>query len=307
MSRDEEVQRFLGGLKSAYDAFGNLATHAGHWALRGYGGFVVERLEDGAFLGRVGFYEPPGWPQTEVGWKLGRAAWGHGYATEAARAVIAFGFTALDMPELCSLIDPANAGSAAVARRLGYENTGTIEIPFGTADRWVIRRGGDDDAWSFRPATPDDASRIGIDFRAAIRRFRDISPPGWTPPQPSDDELLANPEARCVIAEPGGVLAGHVSWRPSVGASRGPQDPEVAYLGRLYVEPGWWGSPLATKLMHFALEGAAADGFTTIRLTTPAAAGRARRFYERLGFTTTGPAAEDARFGMPAIEYARDL
>lgn len=324
MGRDEEVQRFLGGLKSAYDAYGNLATHAGSWALRGFGGFVVERLEDGAFLGRVGFIEPPGWPQTEVGWKLARAAWGHGYATEAARAVIAFGFTALDLPELCSLIDPANAGSAAVARRLGYENADPVETPFGTADRWVIRRGeagaaeapasgaGDlrGDPWAFRPATADDAPRIGINLRAAMRRFRDISPPGWTPPQPADGELrelLATPGGRCIVAEPGGVLAGHVTWRPSVGARRGPEDPEVAYLGQLYVEPGWQGSPLATKLMHFALEGAAADGFTSIRLVTPAASGRGRRFYERLGFATTAPAAEDARFGMPTIEYAREL
>lgn len=310
MGRDEEVQRFLGGLKSAYDAYGNLATHAGSWALRGFGGFVVERLQDGAFLGRVGFIEPPGWPQTEVGWKLSRASWGHGYATEAARAVIGYGFTALDMPELCSLIDPDNVGSAAVARRLGYEDTGPIETPFGIANRWVIRRGDDDDPWAFRPATPGDAARIGINLRAAMRRFRDISPPGWTPPQPTDDELaemLSDPAGGCVVSEPGGVLAGHVSWRPSVGARSGPQDPAAAYLGQLYVEPGWWGSPLATKLMAFALDGAASAGFTRIHLVTPAASGRARRFYERLGFTTTGPAAEDARFGMPTIVYARDL
>jgi RimJ/RimL family protein N-acetyltransferase len=121
MSRDEEVQRFLGGVKSPYDAFGNLATHAGHWALRGYGGWVVSRQEDEAFLGRVGFYEPPGWPRTEVGWKFAREAWGHGYATEAARAAIGYGFTVLDRASLCSLIDPGNAGSAAVAQRLGYE------------------------------------------------------------------------------------------------------------------------------------------------------------------------------------------
>jgi RimJ/RimL family protein N-acetyltransferase len=310
MSQDEEVQRFLGGLKSGYDAFGNLATHAGHWALRGYGGFVVERLEDGAFLGRVGFHEPPGWPQTEVGWKLSRASWGHGYATEAARAVIGFGFTALDMPELCSLIDPANAGSAAVAQRLGYVDAGPVETPFGIADRWVIQRGRGDAPWAFRGAVVGDAPRLGENLRAAMRRFRDISPPGWTAPQPSDDELratLADPEVRCTLAEPGGVLAGHVIWRPAIGSTRGPDDPAAAYLGQLYVEPAWWGSPLATTLMHFALEGAAAAGFTRIHLVTPAASGRARRFYERLGFLPTGPTADDLRFGMPTIEYAREL
>jgi RimJ/RimL family protein N-acetyltransferase len=360
MSQDEEVQRFLGGLKTPYDAFNNLATHAGHWALRGYGGFVIERREDGAFLGRTGFINPPSWPGLEVGWKLTRGAWGHGYATEAARAVIAFGFTALDLPELCSLIVPDNTGSAAVARRLGYENAGPVETPFGIANRWVIRRGaaaaespsfdesrgstaerrasaerpdsadrpnsaerrdsgnrpasaaGDlrGDPWAFRRATVDDAARLGVNLRAAMARFRDISPPGWTALEVPDGELitmLANPDGRCVLSEPGGVLAGHVAWRPSVGARRGPQDPAAAYLSQLYVEPGWWGSPLATRLMDFAFDGARADGFTRIHLVTPAAAGRARRFYERVGFHTTTPAAEDLRFGMPTVEYARDL
>lgn len=309
MSQDAEVQRFLGGLKSPYDAFNNLATHAGHWALRGYGGFVIARHEDDAFLGRTGFINPPGWPQLEVGWKLARAAWGHGYATEAARAVIGYGFTALDLPELCSLIVPDNTGSAAVARRLGYENTGPVQTPFGNADRWVIRRDGD--AWAFRAAVAEDAPRLGINLRAAMRRFRDISPPGWTPPEPADDEMtatLADPDVRCTVAEPGGVLAGHVSWRPAIGSTRGPQDdPAAAYLGQLYVEPAWWGTPLATKLMHFALEGAASAGFTRVHLVTPAASGRARRFYERMGFVAAAPAADDLRFGMPTVEYAREL
>jgi RimJ/RimL family protein N-acetyltransferase len=309
MSQDPEVQRFLGGLKSPYESFNNLATHAGHWALRGYGGLAIERLEDGAFLGRTGFIDPPGWPQLEVGWKLVRAAWGHGYATEAARAVIAYGFTALDLPELCSLIVTENTGSAAVARRLGYANTGPVPTPFGVADRWVIQREGD--PWSLRTATPDDAPRIGASLRAAMRRFRDISPPGWTAPQPPDDELratLSDPDVRCVLAEPGGVLAGHVLWRPVIGSTRGPQDdPSAAYLGQLYVQPAWWGTPLATRLMSSALDDARAAGFTRIHLVTPAAGGRARRFYERLGFLPTAPAADDLRFGMPTIDCARDL
>jgi GNAT superfamily N-acetyltransferase len=187
-------------------------------------------------------------------------------------------------------------------------NAGSFATSLGEADQWVIRRHGD--PWAFRGATADDAPRLGELMRASMRRFRDISPPGWEAPQPGDDELremVANPDVRCTLAEPGGVLAGHVAWRPSVGSRRGPQDPDAAYLAQLYLEPAWWGTPLATKLMTSALDAARSAGFTRIHLVTPSASGRARRFYERLGFTTAGPATEDTHFGMPTIEYARAL
>jgi len=54
----------------------------GHWTLRGYGTWAVERKSDGAFIGRVGLINPEGWPGLEVGWTLGKPYWGQGYATE---------------------------------------------------------------------------------------------------------------------------------------------------------------------------------------------------------------------------------
>lgn len=74
MTRDAEVQRFMGGVVEPHDAFTGLATHAGHWALRGCGGWAVVRPDEGLFVGRVGFFEPPGWPGLEIGWKLAREA-----------------------------------------------------------------------------------------------------------------------------------------------------------------------------------------------------------------------------------------
>ncbi|WCB91658.1 acetyltransferase [Baekduia alba] len=307
---DEEAQRFLGGVKTPYESFAGLATHAGHWALRGYGGWIVERREDGAFLGRVGLFHPEGWPGVEVGWKLARPAWGKGYAPEAAAAAIGWAWTALDLPELISLIVADNANSQRVAQKLGEANTGPVETPFGTADRWLIRRPEGDAPWALRDATLDDAPRLALQLREAMERFRDFSPPGWpVPDHTTDDEVeaLKDPNYRCVVAEPGGVLAGHVSWRPAVDALSGPDDPDTAYLGQLYVEPAWWGSPLATKLMDIAIARAGADGFQRMHLVTPAAQGRARRFYERCGWRTVAPPVDDARFGMPTIAYARDL
>jgi RimJ/RimL family protein N-acetyltransferase len=117
---DAEVMRFLSGETMARnDAWRAISSSAGHWVLRGYGTWVVERKTDGAVVGRVGLINPEGWPGLEVGWTLGRPYWGHGYATEAAKAAMNYGFLTQGVDRLLSLIDPENKPSQAVARRLG--------------------------------------------------------------------------------------------------------------------------------------------------------------------------------------------
>jgi RimJ/RimL family protein N-acetyltransferase len=96
-----------------------VAMHLGHWALRGYGQWAVERKEDGAWLGQAGFWNPPGWPGLEVGWRFARESWGNGYATEAGQAAIDWAWRTLDTDELISVIQPGNAASIRVAERLG--------------------------------------------------------------------------------------------------------------------------------------------------------------------------------------------
>jgi RimJ/RimL family protein N-acetyltransferase len=95
----------------------------GHWADDGHGLWAVERLEDGAFLGFIGLatpsFETAFTPCVEVGWRLTPAAWGHGYATEGARAALRFGFEDLDLEEIVSFTVPANLKSRAVMERLG--------------------------------------------------------------------------------------------------------------------------------------------------------------------------------------------
>lgn len=119
MLDDEEVMRFLGGRMTRFDAWRSLAALAGQWMLRGYGAWAVERKSDGAMMGRVGLLFPDGWPSLEVGWTLGRPYWGHGYATEAARAALDYGFLTQPVEKLISLIDPQNIASQGVAQRLG--------------------------------------------------------------------------------------------------------------------------------------------------------------------------------------------
>jgi RimJ/RimL family protein N-acetyltransferase len=87
----------------------------------GYGFLLVEDKKTGAFLGQAGLLkqELEGGSHVEVAYQLKRAAWGHGYATEAATACRDHAFRQLRQAAVISIINRANAASIAVARRLG--------------------------------------------------------------------------------------------------------------------------------------------------------------------------------------------
>jgi len=117
---DPDVMRYLTGEPmSRSEAWRSLAISLGHWQLRGYGTWGVERKSDGAFIGRVGMLNPEGWPALEVGWTLGKPYWGQGYATEAARAAMNYAFLTQPLDRVISCIDPENLASQKVALRLG--------------------------------------------------------------------------------------------------------------------------------------------------------------------------------------------
>ena len=137
-----------------------LARHRhmlGHWVLRGHGMWAVERKSDGALIGRVGVQRPESWPATEVAWTLGRPYWGQGYATEAAKASLDWGFKNLPLPKLASLIDAENFASQAVAKRLGQTkgppHTLVLQGKSYPVDVWEIprERWTSDDTRTVRP------------------------------------------------------------------------------------------------------------------------------------------------------------
>ena len=72
IAADPEVMRFMGGPLDRMDTWRQMAVFAGHWELRGYGLWVVER--DGELIGRVGLLRHEGWPGLEVGWPARREA-----------------------------------------------------------------------------------------------------------------------------------------------------------------------------------------------------------------------------------------
>ncbi len=126
---DREVLRYLSGGPEPWDrsrSWRHMAFLLGHWQLGGTGMWVVEHKEIGAFLGMVGFASPEGWPGFELAWTLVRHHWGHGYATEGARAALAHAFTAFGKDRVISLIHPENRASIRVAERLGERLQGRV-------------------------------------------------------------------------------------------------------------------------------------------------------------------------------------
>jgi RimJ/RimL family protein N-acetyltransferase len=151
---DPEVVRFIGGETLGRDEVEiRLGLSRERFERDGFGHFVLTRRDDGCIVGRCGLlvWNIPDWTITtraeaqsdyeiELGWTLGREFWGHGYATEAARAVQEFAFGELGLDRLISLIAPENVASAAVARRLGMEVEGEAELPKATVQIWSLAR-----------------------------------------------------------------------------------------------------------------------------------------------------------------------
>jgi RimJ/RimL family protein N-acetyltransferase len=120
LHRDPEVVRFVRGLNRA-QAEERLRANEQEWAARSHGMLAVLDRASGCLLGRVGLKHWPQFQETEAGWLLRRDAWGHGYATEAGRACLDWGFAALPITYVTAMIHPENTRSIGVARRLGFE------------------------------------------------------------------------------------------------------------------------------------------------------------------------------------------
>jgi RimJ/RimL family protein N-acetyltransferase len=150
MMADEEAARFIGGVQARAASWRGLASMAGSWSLLGFGMFSVVEKATGRWVGRIGPWQPEGWPGTEVGWGLAREHWGKGYAVEAAAATIDWAFDTLGWTEVIHCIDPQNTPSQAVARRLGSENLGPGSLPAPFEQAVIEIWGQSRDAWRAR-------------------------------------------------------------------------------------------------------------------------------------------------------------
>jgi RimJ/RimL family protein N-acetyltransferase len=104
-----------------------------HFAEHGYSLWAVEVPGEASFIGSAGLlvpsFEAHFTPCVEVGWRLAFEHWGHGYATEAAHAAVAYGFEEAGLAEIVSFTVPANRRSIRVMERLGMTPAGEFDHP----------------------------------------------------------------------------------------------------------------------------------------------------------------------------------
>jgi RimJ/RimL family protein N-acetyltransferase len=148
MNADPEVREHLGDLLTPEQSDASVALFLAEFDERGYGWWAVEVLATGEFIGFAGLDAvDEGMPFTgvEIGWRLARSAWGHGYASEAALASLAFGFESLGLSEIVAVTTVTNVRSQAVMRRIGMtrdpaDDFDDPSVPDGPLRRNVLYR-----------------------------------------------------------------------------------------------------------------------------------------------------------------------
>jgi RimJ/RimL family protein N-acetyltransferase len=127
---DPNVTRHIGGRPlSAEESWTRLLRYVGHWALLGFGYWVVEEKATGSFAGELGFadykrdMEPPLKGIPEIGWVFATQFHGKGYATEAVRAAVAWGDARFGAGPTACIIHPENLASIRVAEKCGYRKS----------------------------------------------------------------------------------------------------------------------------------------------------------------------------------------
>jgi RimJ/RimL family protein N-acetyltransferase len=123
LNSDPEVMRYFPAMltREESDALATAIRRA--LERQGWGLWAVEVIDGPSFVGFVGLNDPSFdahfMPAVEVGWRLGREHWGHGYATEAGQAALEFGFDQLELDQIVAMIGLDNSRSQQVAERLG--------------------------------------------------------------------------------------------------------------------------------------------------------------------------------------------
>lgn len=123
-----ERSKWVGGPYPRIRSWGGFLATYGHWALRGFGMWMLEHVETGKTVGRVGMIYNDGWEEPELGWHIFDGFEGKGLAFEAAQIARDYAANHQGLNGVISYIDPANTRSISLANRLGaaFERKGEL-------------------------------------------------------------------------------------------------------------------------------------------------------------------------------------
>lgn len=284
LGTDDEVNRHLGGGRDRAVLDAELPEVPADRP----GQFVVEH--DGELVGWIGLNrrDPsrPGaeHPDLELSWVSPVLSWGHGYATEAATAVLAWVDAVLGEPVVvCTQV--ANTRSFALASRLGFTELARFE-EFGAEQWFGVRHPG------VRRATPADATRMAAVAEAAYTPY--LERMGGMRPGPLDaDYAAAVAESEAWVVEHDGDVVGFLLLVA---------EDDALLLDNVAVLPAHHGRGVGRALLTLAEARAVALGHDRIRLFTHVTMVENQRLYERLGYVETHRGGAD---GLVRVFYAK--
>jgi RimJ/RimL family protein N-acetyltransferase len=143
MNADPQVRQYLGPVLTFEQASAWVLNFQDDLDRDGFGFWAVQVRASGEFIGFTGLGtvddEMP-FTGIEIGWRLARPAWGHGYATEAARAALQYGFDIMGLPEIVAVTMARNLRSQAVMRRIGMTTDPAEDFDDPDVDESSLRR-----------------------------------------------------------------------------------------------------------------------------------------------------------------------
>jgi RimJ/RimL family protein N-acetyltransferase len=133
MNLDKEVMKYFLAVLTKEQSIEFYDRVQKHFLENGFGLYVVENTSTKEFLGYTGFmianFEASFTPCVEIGWRFKKQYWGKGYATEAAKACLQYGFDTLGFDKIYSFTAIPNIKSENVMKRIGMIKTGTFSHP----------------------------------------------------------------------------------------------------------------------------------------------------------------------------------
>lgn len=142
MNADLAVMEFFPATLSAIESATMVERIEQSLEVNGFGLWALE--VDGRFAGFTGLnrttFDTPMGPHVEIGWRLARWAWGHGYATEAAGEVLRDGFERVGLAEIFSFTTVTNVRSRAVMERLGMQHRPELDFDHPRTPGWWGQR-----------------------------------------------------------------------------------------------------------------------------------------------------------------------